>query len=130
MAQYLEAGMKIFINRDTLEYTTILDWDVIIDPEPWEEEMEKIENEWSNYVIIRCMESHEVFKIMVEFVDKVEEPRLREDLIKILNRKSPLANFKAEIECSDYREDWFDYRIKRYEKHLKENLDLMGIEYE
>jgi hypothetical protein len=130
MAQYLEAGMNIFINRDTLEYTTILDWDVIIDPEPWEEEMEKIENEWSNYVIIKGMESHEAFKIMVEFVDKVEEPRLKEDLIKILNRKSPFANFKAEIECSDYRENWFDYRTKRYEKHLKENLDLMGIEYE
>jgi hypothetical protein len=37
MTQDLEAGMKIFINKDTLEYRTILDLDDLIYAEPWEE---------------------------------------------------------------------------------------------
>ena len=87
MAQELEAGMKIFINKDTLEYRTILDWDDLMDPEPWEEEMEQIESEWSNYAVIEKMNSSEAFKIMEDFVDEVKDSKLKEDLIKILNRK-------------------------------------------
>ncbi len=51
MARELESGMKIFINKDTLEYRTILDWEDMMDPEPWEEETEKIETS-NNFLMI------------------------------------------------------------------------------
>ncbi|MDP4274801.1 MAG: UPF0158 family protein [Bacteroidota bacterium] len=127
MAQDLEAGMKIFINKETLEYRTILDLDDLMDPEFLEEEMEKIENEWSNYAVIEKMNSSEAFKIMEDFVDEVKELKLKENLIKILNRKSPFANFKAEIESSNYREEWFAFRTKRQEDYVKEQLDMNEI---
>jgi hypothetical protein len=51
------------------------------------------------------MESWEAFQIMEDFIEE-----LTEDLITILNRKSPFANFKAEIESSSSQQKWFDFR--------------------
>ena len=44
IAQELEAGMKVYLNKETLEFRTILDWEDIIDNDPWEEELDKIYN--------------------------------------------------------------------------------------
>ena len=130
IAQELEAGMKVFLNRETLEYKSVLDWDDIVDPEFWEEEIEKIENEWTDYIVINKMESRDAFRVMEDFVDEIDDQRLKEDLIKILSRKSPFANFKAEIESSEYREKWFTFRIKCYEDYVKEQLKDENIEFE
>jgi len=130
IAQELEAGMKVFLNRETLEYKSVLDWDDMVDPEIWEEEIEKIENEWTDYIVINKMESRDAFRVMEDFVDEIDDQRLKEDLIKILSRKSPFANFKAEIESSEYREKWFTFRIKCYEDYVKEQLKDENIEFE
>jgi len=130
IAQELEAGMKVFLNRETLEYKSVLDWDDMVDPEIWEEEIEKIENEWTDYIVINKMESRDAFRVMEDFVDEIDDQRLKEDLIKILSRKSPFANFKAEIESSEYRKKWFAFRIKCYEDYVKEQLKDENIEFE
>jgi hypothetical protein len=130
IAQLLEAGMKVFLNRVTLEYRSILDWDDMVDPEPWEEEMEKIDNEWADYIVLSKMESRDAFRIMQDFLYEIDDQKQRENLIKILGRKSPFANFKAEIESSDYRQKWFDFRAKRFEDHVREQLDDENIKYE
>jgi len=39
----------------------------------------------------------------VNFLQIIADEKLQKDLFKILNRKSPFANFKAEVETSDYR---------------------------
>ncbi len=130
IAQLLEAGMKVFLNRETLEYRSILDWDDMVDPEPWEEEMEKIDTEWADYIVISKMESRDAFRIMEDFLYEVDDQKQRENLIKILGRRSPFANFKAEIESSDYRQKWFDFRTKNFEDHVREQLDDENIKYE
>lgn len=105
IAQDLQTGMAVQINRETLETDSILDWDEIPgDPEFWEKEIKKIENAWTDYVVLKKMSSDEAFQIMEDFVDEIDDERLQEDLIKILNRRSPFANFKAEIDESEYRE--------------------------
>ena len=130
IAQDLETGMKIFINKKTLEYRAILEWDDMVDPEPWEKMLEEIENEWEDFSVIEKMISHDAFRIMEDFVDEVADTKLAEDLIKILNRKSPFANFKDEIEYSDYRKQWFAFRTRKYEEYVKQQLEYENIEYE
>ena len=131
IAQNLETGMKVFINRENLEIRTILDWDEMYgDSEVWEEELEKIENEWTDYVVLDKLESRESFRIMEDFIEEVDDKKIQEDLIKILNRKSPFANFKAEIESSPYRQEWFNFRTKKFEDNVKEQLEQENIEYE
>ncbi|MBL7128422.1 MAG: hypothetical protein ISS16_05485 [Ignavibacteria bacterium] len=125
ISEDLQTGMKVLINKETLEIKSILDWDdTFIDTEFWEEELEKIENEWTDYSVISKMESWEAFRIMEDFVAEITDERLKEDLRKILNRKSPFANFKSEIEASSYRQKWFDFRDLKYEDYVKEQLKL------
>ena len=131
ISQDLLVGMKVYINKKAFEIKRILDYDDMIDDTGfWEEELEKIETEWTDYAVISKMESRESFQIMEDFVDEVENPRLKEDLIKILNRKSPFANFKYEVEGSAYRQAWFDFRDSKYEEYVKEQLELQGFEIE
>lgn len=130
IAQDLETGMKVYLNKETLEFESVLDWDDMTDPEPWDEIMEKIDNEWTDVVIFEKFESREAFKIMEDFVDEIDDQKLKEDLIKILNRKSPFANFKDEIESSAYRQKWFDFRTLKHEEYVKRLLDNENIEYE
>jgi hypothetical protein len=131
ISQELQSGLKIFINRKSYEIKSILDPNEIYsDSEIWEEELKKIENEWIDYSVISKMESREAFQIMEDFIDVIKDERLKEDIIKILNRKSPFANFKAEIETSPYRQKWFDFRDKKYEKYIIEQLRLQKFEIE
>jgi hypothetical protein len=122
IAQQLEAGMKVFINRETLEYKSVLDWDEMVDPEPWEEMTETIENEWPDAIILEKMDTREAFRVMEDFIDEIQE-----DLIKILSRRSPFANFKAEVDTSEYRELWFSFRTKKYEYYIRDRLSAEGI---
>jgi hypothetical protein len=131
IAQELEAGMKVYINRADLEIRTILDSDDMYgDTEFWDEELEKIENEWTDYIVLEKMASGEAFTIMEGFVEEVDNEKLQQDLIKILNRKSPFANFKAEVESSDYRQNWFNFRDQKYEEYVREQLEEENVEFE
>ena len=131
ISQDLQTGLEIFINKETYEIKSLLNPnDLYSDTEFWDEELEKIENEWSDYIIISKMESREAFQIMEDFVDEISDPRLNEDLIKILNRKSPFANFKQEIETSTYRQKWFDFKDRKYEDYVKNCLEVEEIESE
>ena len=130
IAQELEAGMKVFINKETLEYNSIPDYDDMADYEFWNEEIEKIEREWADYIVITKLDSYSAFKIMEGFLDEIEDQNLKEDLARILYRKSPFANFKIVIESSKFRKAWFDYRTKRHEEYVREQLDYEKIEHE
>ena len=130
MAQDLEAGLSVYLNKETLETRAILDWDEMIDTETPEEEKEKIFNEWSAYMVIEKPGSREDFMIMEDFVYSLEDPDTKQNLLKILSMRSPFANFKAEIDSSGYRELWFAFRTKKYEDYVKDKLQLEGIEYE
>lgn len=131
IAQELEMGMKVYLNRKTLEYKSILDWDDMYgDTNFWEGEMEKIESEWDDYVVLSKMETRESFRIMEDFIDEIEDEKFRDQLISILNNRRPFANFKANVEGSAYRQQWFDFRLKKYEEHVIEQLEFEGIEVE
>jgi len=130
IAQYLMGGLKVFINRETLEYKSVLDWDDLNESEFWDDETKKIENEWSDYILISKMESHDAFRVMEDFFYEITDQHLKENIIKILNRKSPFANFKAEVESSSHRQKWFEFRTMKYEEYIKDQLDIDGIEYD
>ena len=130
IAQNLETGMKVYLNKESLEFEAVVDWDDMTDPIPWDEIVEKIENEWTDVMVFEKLNSRDGFQIMEDFVDEIDDQRLREDLIKILNRKSPFANFKDEIESSAYRQRWFDFRTMKHEEYVKRQLDDENIEYE
>ena len=87
-AQYLQTGTNIYINRDRLEIRTVIDLDSNYgDTEYWEDELEKIQAEWPDYIIIEKMSSHEAFEVMEDFIDQVDDPVLKSLLSTYLRRK-------------------------------------------
>ena len=131
IAQELEMGMKVYINTETLEYIAIPKDDILMmDSELWEEALEEINYKWPGFILIEEMDSREAYKIMEAFVSEIDDTKFQQKLTRILDNRRPFANFKNEIEWSDYREDWFAFRTKKYEEYLKSLLDQEDIAYE
>ena len=131
IAQEIEGGMKVYINRETYEIKPIFDWeDSFGDTEEWEEEQEAIEEEWANFAVVSKMESREAFRVMEDFLSEVQDVELQQHLVRILERKSPFANFKEVVESSQYRENWFDFRSNATKNYIKEQLEFEGFEIE
>ena len=89
-----------------------------------------IGKKWSDFVVITKMESREAFIVMDDFTGEIDDKHFREDLEKILSRKSPFANFKTEVESSRYRQNWFDFRLNAYMEYVKYQLESEGFEFD
>ncbi len=131
IAQEIEMGMKVYINRHTYEVRSVFDWeDSIGDTDEWEEEEEKITEEWEDFVVVSKMESREAFRVMENFILEIQDERLRKEVIRILEGKRPFANFKAVIESSSVRENWFAFRTEAMQGFVKEQLKGEDVEIE
>ena len=124
IAQELDAGLKCYVNKDSGEYKSILDWDHMDDSEGfWRKELGKIQAEWSNYVVIEKMSAHLEFGTMEGFAASIENEEIRDRLFYALSRNKPFRNFRNEV---DYREDirqrWFAFKQKVYEDYVREEL--------
>lgn len=70
------------------------------------------------------MDSRESFTVMAEFVDTVEDEKLREKLDLGLSLSRPFRNFKDIIDGEPkYRKKWFEFKSARYIEYVKEQLD-------
>ncbi len=128
IAQELEAGMKVYINKETSEIKPFFDVDDLGGITGfWEKDIEEIENKWCDYVIISKMESWEEYKVMEAFMEEVEDEALQEKLVNVLERKSPFGHFKSIVGRSSFRQNWFDFRLRKYETYVKDQLELEGF---
>lgn len=77
-----------------------------------------LENDFSDYVEIEQMKSHESFEIMTDFVETLSDSnQLKYKLINALNKKKPFKEFKFIIDNSgDYRQKWFDFKNESIQK--------------
>jgi len=129
ISQELDCGMKCYINKETGEFKSVLDWDEMYgETELWEEELENIEKNWREYVVIEKMSSREAFEVMERFVEKVLEKRVRGRLIETLNGRRPFRNFKNEVDSNEeIRQEWFAHKAEEYKTYVRVNL---GDEFE
>lgn len=120
IADQLDSGFRSFWNKTNGELLFIPDMFKYpdIDIEAWSEEMEKLENDFSDYVEIEQMKSHESFEIMTDFVETLSDSnQLKYKLINALNKKKPFKEFKFIIDNSgDYRQKWFDFKNESIQK--------------
>lgn len=131
IGQDLDSGQVVYINPKTGEILPVIDPDSpYSDPEFYQDDLDKIEKEWDEYIVIDSMDSSTGFKVMEAFADEVDDELLQRDLRKILGRKSPFANFKTEIDESEYREKWFAFKAQKYDEYVKNQLEQEGIEVE
>jgi hypothetical protein len=127
IAEELDCGMRCYINKETGEIKTILNFESwqTDNREPWKDVLNELDENWDKYVEIERMESHESFELMADFAENVDSRELRDSLINALNKKHPFQNFKWVVDNSGpYRQKWFDFKNQRLiewvEKKIKE----------
>jgi hypothetical protein len=133
IAEQLDCGMRCYINKETGEIKTVLNFESwqTDNREPWEDVLNELEENWDKYFEVERMESYESFNIMVDFTETVVDTVLRNRLINALNRKHPFQNFKWIVDNSGpYRQRWFDFKNQRLLEWVKNQLENTDFKLE
>lgn len=134
----LSAGLVCYINPATLEKMdipqSIMDT-MIFDEEDEDEDednveeddlfyadLKRINREWEQTITINPPESGESFSFMEQFVDTLQEGRIKKILSEAISGRKPFRHFNNIIHQSDEREAWFAFRQKCFANYVAEIL--------
>ena len=115
-----------FIHKTTAKLLFVPDENnlIAIDLEPWKEELEQLENNFTDYYEIDRWTSSEAFEIMSEFADQVSDNNLQSRLFDALRKNKPFRNLKFVIDNSgDFRQQWFDFKNKWQQDFVARQLN-------
>lgn len=126
IAEMLDCGFRCFLNTqndetlfipDTLHYPEL-------ESEAWDEELQKLDDNFSDYVEFESLESSDSFQIMASFVDTLKDSNpLKSALSRALSNSKPFRGFKFLVDNSgDYRQAWFDFKNIELEARVTEKL--------
>ena len=126
IADQLDFGFRCFWNQDNNELVFIPD--LIKHPEMdefYQDDIEKVDCNFGNYVEIQPMESYESFQIMAEFIDSLQySNKLKNKLTFALTKKKPFREFKFTIDNSGpFRQQWFDFKNKKLKEWVCKKID-------
>ena len=114
LAQELDIGNRCFIHKKTGEFMFLPDFEEsgYDGEEFFEEEIEKLENNFTDYIEIDRPRSHDSFQFMADFTEQLQDRNpLKNRLINALNKRKPFREFKFLIDNSGaYRQAWFDFK--------------------
>jgi hypothetical protein len=128
IAELLDCGMICFYHLSTGTIESHPDpYDPYYDPEPWQDIIDKIENDWDNYIRFEKMDSNEGFRVMEDFAFSLPDLKFKEEILKRLTRRKPFQNFKALIDSSNYREEWFNYKKEAYIEFVKRQIEAKKL---
>lgn len=133
IAEELDCGMRCYINKETGEIKTVLNFESwqTDDRESWEDVLNDLDENWDKYFEIEKMESHESFEVMAGFAESVDSRELRDALIGALNKKHPFQNFKWVVDNSGpYRQKWFDFKNQRLIEWVNDQLEVLDFEHD
>ncbi|MCF8358646.1 MAG: hypothetical protein K9H26_07795 [Prolixibacteraceae bacterium] len=129
IAENIDCGLVCYLNPETLDLEDVPE-NIAMDPDEFEMVTGELWNEtfkhdqWERCITIEPREGHEAFKIMERFVDEIEDKMFAQKLAGILNRKRPFANFKAHVENSEYRQQWFDFKQAALEEMVWDEISF------
>jgi len=124
IAEQIDCGFCCYYNKISGEIVSIPDFEDRMDDieEFFGEDLAKIKKDKKNFIRIDKPSAREGFEIMEDFIEEVEDTKLRDELIKALNKKKPFGHFKFIVENSVYRQEWFDFKTKQLQKLVIEQM--------
>lgn len=127
IAQELDSGFDCYYNPKTDEIIAIPNfsefWDEENFKEAFSESLEKVEKQKTYFLKFKTLESFESFKIMELFVEQLPDKNLKLEFENILANRKPFQNFKHKVDCSDFRQNWFDFKQQEIEKKVQKELE-------
>ncbi|SFU70116.1 Uncharacterised protein family (UPF0158) [Pustulibacterium marinum] len=123
IAEELDCGMVCFYHRATGTIESYPDPnDIYFDPEPWQDIIDTIEAREDEYDKFEKMNSSEAFRVMEGFAASLTDAAFQESLEEVLANRKPFQHFKALVDASAYRQNWFDYKQNAYIAYVKDQL--------
>lgn len=117
ISEQLDCGFRAFYNKETGALLFVPDTDKHYDiaMSAWREELDILDENFSNFQEIYAMDASDSFKVMTGFIELVSDIGLQEKLVLALHKRKPFREFKYVIGNSlGYRQSWFDYKNKKY----------------
>jgi len=111
IVELLDCGQLCFFHKTTGSIEHYADpYGPYFDPEPWQDAIDKVEADRSNYQEFEKMGSNEAFQVMKDFANSLPDEEFNNQLFKLLSQNKPFSKFKWAIDNSEYRQDWFDFK--------------------
>ncbi len=127
IAEQIDCGFRAFYHRQTGDLLFIPDSlkHPGIEIEAWEEDIEKLDNNFSDYAEIEAMDSSDSFELMRDFTELLDNSNLlKKQLTIALTKKKPFREFKFLIDNSgDYRQQWFDFKNLKLRQWVENQID-------
>jgi hypothetical protein len=128
IAEQLDSGFRAFIQKITGQLLFVPDENCLpdINLDPWDEELESLENNFTDYYEIDKWTSNEAFETMSDFANQLIDSNLQSRLFDALRKNKPFREFKFAIDNSgEYREQWFDFKNKWQQDFLERQLNRL-----
>ena len=127
IVEQLDMGMKCFYHIPTGELESFPDelkGHAGFDDELWEESINKVDENFHEYIRFEGMESHESFSIMEDFISMMADEKIRLRFEDAIGYRKPFQNFKhLLLSYPDLREQWFAYKNQRFIDFVKEQAE-------
>lgn len=133
IAEQLDTGMKCFYHLPTgkTEYYPDQYKYAGFDEELWEEAIEKVEENFDEYVAFTSMESQESFEVMEDFIAGIPDKKIQERFTNVIQRRNPFQQFKnVLLDYPDLRQQWFAYKDKRYIEYVEKQVEVYNNMHE
>jgi hypothetical protein len=122
----LDCGIVSYVHKKTKAVIQLLDVDAdefYATTGEVQEGQEEVDNNYSDYLKIDKMSSHEAYQIMEAFTDEVSDIRMRVKLMDALEKRKPFQNFKYEVDCNEeIRQQWFKFKAEQYIDYVESEL--------
>jgi hypothetical protein len=127
IAEQLDCGFCSFWQKTTGELLFIPDFNnnPYADTELYADDLEKLDNNFGDYLEIEKPNSSDSFGIMANFTEQLNDnEKLRNKLINALNKKKPFREFKFVIDNSGvYRQQWFDFKNAQLKQWVRDKFN-------
>jgi hypothetical protein len=129
ITDHLVMDYRAFVHKETGKILSVpneLD-NLYFDEELFTEELEELENNFSNYYEIEKWESREAYNWMVKFAESLEaDAQMRNKLFRALEQQKPFARFKYTLEDNlDYLQAWYDFRDEKQRAYVEKALEML-----
>jgi hypothetical protein len=131
LSQDLECGFNIYIHLDSKKITTIhaemdiyedVDEALSADELAYRDVVNDIENNPSDYYVIKALNSNESYSIMEKFIATITNEKQYKIFTEAISNKKPFAKFNHLIHQSPLREDWFAFKSQTYYKYVFDEI--------
>ena len=121
----LDIGMLCFYHKTNHELESYPDEtrNPGFDEEPWAEVIDKVEENYADYIRFEGMSSSEAFRVMEYFISDIDHIPTHNKFINAISRKKPFAHFNdLLLDYPKLRQQWFAYKLERYIEFVQDQL--------